>query len=407
MIRKLKFRFVLLASVSLFVLLSLVVAGMNLINYRSVVRDADELLALLSENRGSFPAPGDKDGRLPPHLSPEVPYESRYFSVELSADGTVLKSDTSRVTSIDRGTAAVYAETVMQAGAERGFANQYRFLRTEEGAAVRITFLDRGRQLDAFERFLAASILMALVGFSLVVLVIFFLSGRILRPIAESYEKQKRFITDAGHEIKTPLTVIRANADLLEIEHGENESIGEIRAQTNRLTELTNDLTLLARMEESEHRLQKIEFPISEVVGDAAAAFTALAEVQKKVLDLRIAPMLSFTGNARSVERLVGLLLDNALKYSPAGSTVSLTLAGHPHAIVLTVTNETVTPLDGVSPDRVFDRFYRADPSRNSETGGHGIGLSVAKAIVTAHGGKIRAACPESHRFTVTAIFPR
>lgn len=412
MIRKLKIKFILLSMTSLFVLLTILVAGMNFINYTAVIRDADEILSLLSQNHGAFPAePGNPSflpgNRLPLHMSPELPYESRYFSVLLQEDGGVLYADTSKIASVDPETAVEYALTVLYQEKNRGFTDGYRFLRTAEDDIVRITFLNCNSRLDSFRTFLCASILIAAIGFAAVFFVICFFAGRIIRPIAESYEKQKRFITDAGHEIKTPLTIINANVDLLEMEIEENESLADIRQQTSRLAALTNDLVYLARMEEAEHTLPMIESPISEIVRETAEPFRVPAQADGKTLRLEISPLLSVRGNDKAIRQLVSVLLDNALKYSPTGGEIALTLTGQGRQVVLTVRNTVASPIDPKTLDRVFDRFYRTDPSRNSSLGGHGIGLSVAKAIVSAHSGRIAASASEDGMtFCITVWFP-
>ncbi|MBO5271071.1 MAG: HAMP domain-containing histidine kinase [Clostridia bacterium] len=408
MIRRLKIRFIVLSMVSLFALLAVIVTGMTLLNYRTVTAEADEILTLLSRNHGKFPGTtgGAPEDRLPPHLSPELPHEARYFSVLIADNGDVVQVDLARISSVDKETAILYAKSAMNDTRDSAFLDRFRFAKNTEGAGVRLTFLDCGRQLDAFRNFFFTSITMAFVGLIIVFFVIFFCAGRILRPIAESYEKQKRFITDAGHEIKTPLTVIRANTDLLEMEIGENESLTEIRTQSARLTDLTNDLVLLSRMEESAQTMPMIEFPLSEIVEDTLSGFRAIAEIEGKTIETDIEPMCSMSGNARAIERLLILLTDNALKYSPNGTTVHVALKQSTHLVSLSIGNQTCEPIDPSTLEHVFDRFYRADPSRNSDTGGHGIGLSVAKAIVDAHGGKIRATAPSPETFLITASFP-
>lgn len=409
MIRKLKAKFIALAMTALFALLAVIVVGMNLINYNAVVSEADATLELLSQNKGSFPAMGDdKNDRLPHGISPELPYESRYFSALLNQDGEVMFTETSKITSVNADSATEYAQAVIARGSSRGFIDQFRFVCRTETSGTRIIFLDCGRKLDSFHTFLYASMGMALAGLVIVFFVIFFFAGRIIRPIAESYEKQKRFITEAGHEIKTPLTIINANVDLLEMEFGEgNECLEDIQLQTQRLTTLTNDLVLLSRMEEAENSIQTIDFPISEVVSDAALPFRALAHAQGKGLTCRIQPTLTMNGDAKSIQQLVSILMDNAMKYSASGSEISLNLEKNAKNICLTVTNVTEIPIPPDSLPHLFDRFYRADASRNSETGGHGIGLSVAKAIVTAHGGKIQAHTPEEGLFRITVTLPQ
>lgn len=409
MIKRLKIKFICLAMTSLFILLAAVVAGMNVINFHSVVTEADETLMFLSQNKGMFPQleDGKEEGRggMPPHMSPETPYESRYFSVVMDKSGTVIQTDTSKIISVDADTAKKYAETVMGSSDESGFAERFRYVRSVEESEIRITFLDCGRTLDSFYSFLWVSIGMALLGFAVIFVVIVFFADRMIRPVAESYEKQKRFITDAGHEIKTPLTIINANVDILEMDMGDNECLHDIRQQTERLTLLTNELVYLTRMEEAQDNLQKIELPVSDIVYETVISFKALAQIQEKELVYNIQPMLSMEGDQKAIQQLISILMDNALKYSPQGSRIEVNLVKQGRTCRLDVSNITEDPMDKEEITRVFDRFYRADRSRNSETGGHGIGLSAAKAIVTAHGGKIQAWMQDETVFHITVTF--
>ncbi len=412
MIRKLKLRFIALSMTALAVLLLLIVAGMNLISYRALVSEADETLSILAQNEGRFPEAnmdvffGVPPWEPPPGLSPELPYESRYFSVLLNDAGDILLTDTSHIASVDAETAIGYARQVVSRGDTQGFLGLFRFTSYRDGEAIRIIFLDCSRTLDSFRTFLYASLTMTLLGIMAVFFVIFFFAGKIIRPIAESYEKQKRFITDASHEIKTPLTIIGANADILEMELGENESLSDILQQTRRLKALTDDLVTLARMEESEDAMQKIVFPLSEVAAEAAQPYHRLAAQQDKTFACRIQPLLSVNGNDAAIARLISILLDNAFKYSPPEGTVTLDLEQQNKTVYLSVSNHTAAPVNPESLPRIFDRFYRTDESRNSETGGHGIGLSIARAIVNAHGGKIKALAPDGHTFQITAALP-
>lgn len=407
MIRKLKIRFVALAMISLFALLVIIVSGMNLINYNSVIREADTVLSVLSQNKGVFPEFGSgPNSHLPHNLSPETPYESRYFSVFLDGNLSVINIDTSKISSVDKETAADYAQSVVESGKTSGFLGEFRYVRLQEPNGYRIIFLDCGRKFDSFRSFLLASCGMSAGGLLVVFFVILGFAGKIIKPISESYRKQKRFITDAGHEIKTPLTIINANVDLLQSEVGENESLTDIEQQTKRLRSLTDDLVMLAHMEESEHKLEKIEFPLSEVVAETAQPFRNLALLQGKEFTCEIPPLLTLNGNDKSIRQLVNILLDNALKYSPSGGTVSLALEKQSRAVQLSVFNTTGQEIRQDQLAHVFERFYRTDGSRNSETGGHGIGLSVAQAIVTAHGGKIQASSRDGHSFRITAVFP-
>lgn len=408
MIKKLRLKFILLSMSAFLLVLVVIIACINIVNFNAVLREADELLAVLSENKGMFPGePGNKEEHLPPGMSPEIPYETRYFSVILDArTGALIQADTSRIVSVDTSEAIAYARAAMDKGNARGFSGSFRYAIRTENALVRITFLDCGRRLDAFGSFLLASVGISLIGYVLVFILIAFFSRRVIRPISESFEKQKRFITDAGHEIKTPLTIISADTDVLEMEAGENEWLEDIRKQTKRLAALTNELVMLSRMEETETSLQMIDFSFSDAVSEAAMSFQALAQTQEKVFQCRIQPLLTLRGDEKAIQQLVSILLDNALKYSPANGTVSLTAEKQNRSLRLAVYNTTEAFLPKESLPLLFDRFYRTDPSRNSQTGGYGIGLSVAKAIVTAHNGKIQAASEDGYSLRITAIFP-
>ena len=406
MIRKLRRKLILLSMSALLLVLSVIIIGANAVNFYSVVRDADGLLTILSENKGAFPRnQGEGRGnRLPPDMSLEVPYETRYFTVLFSSDGSLIQVNTSRIVAVDQTEAVSMAKSVL--GNEKGFVGDFRyFVKAGEGT-VRLIFLDCGRKLDSCRRFLLASVGISLAGFLVVFLLIAVFSKRIIRPVSESYEKQKRFITDAGHELKTPLTIISADADVLAMDLGENEWLEDIRKQVERLTVLTKGLVTLSRMEEAGETMPMIVFPFSDVVSEAAASFQAPAQTQKKPLALSIQPMLSLKGNEKAIEQLVGILLDNALKYSPEGSTIYLSAFKQGKTVVLAVTNETLAPITKEELPLLFERFYRMDPSRSSQTSGYGIGLSLAKAIVTAHSGKLQAQSKEKSSLTVMASFP-
>ena len=407
MIRKLKVKFTMLAMTAIGILLVIIVTAMNVANYNDVVKEADGILSILMQNKGAFPDfAGNGETFLPPNMSPEIPFESRYFSVVLDSDYSVIDTETSRIHSVDKTEAIQFAEKAINKKDLKGFIGDYRYATKLEYNGYRIVFLDCGRKLDAYNSFLYTSILMAIGGLVVAFFFIFFFVRRIIKPIAESYNKQKRFITDAGHEIRTPLTIINANLDLLEAELGENESISDIASQTERLRTLTNDLVMLARMEEAEDTMPKIEFPISEVVAEAVAPFKNVAIQQDKEFVCNVQPMLTLKGNDKAVVQLVNILMDNALKYSPAGGTVTFNLTKQNRNIYIHTFNTTETRIEKHQTEQVFERFYRSDASRNSETGGSGIGLSVAQAIVNAHGGKIHAWTQDGYSFQISAAFP-
>jgi signal transduction histidine kinase len=425
MIRKLRKKFIAAAIAAVFLVLLLLIGSINLINYRSLTAEADETLQILAANNGSFPGQMFRAQDRPPEMQTpppgeqqrepfdtkrggnrELAYQSRYFTATFTEDGTVSAIDLDNLASLTEEEAGTLAESIFDTGKEKGFTGEYRYCRTVCNGETMLLFLNCERELSTFRSFLYASVGISLAGILAVFLLLLLFSGRIVRPIAESYEKQKRFITDAGHELKTPITVIRADADVLQSElDEENEWITDIRRQTNRLTELTADLIYLSRMEEENAALRMQEFSLSELVEETAQSFQALALSKGRVFHSAVAPDLNMNGEEKALAKLVSVLLDNAMKYSPEEGSVELSLEQRGKSARLTVRN-TTAPMEKGNAERLFRRFAREDSSRNSESGGFGLGLAIAKAVTEAHKGRIRAESEDGLSLTVTAALP-
>lgn len=406
MIKKLRIKLVAVAMLSLLFVLFVIESIVGVLNYGKIIKDADRILNVLGQNSGSFPKKNLSDKMENKHfMSPEIPYESRYFSVLLSNDGTVVLADTGRVASIDAEEAVVYAKNVWENKSERGFVDNYRYLTCSVENGVRIIFLDCGRQLDNFQNLVITAVIVSLTGLFSVLILMIYLSSRIVKPFSDNYEKQKRFITDAGHELKTPLTIIDADTEVLEMDFGENEWLKDIRSQTKRLADLTNAMIFLSRMEEGLKNEIAAEFSLSDMAEDMVSAFQAPAKVNEKVLTANIAPMIFMKGDEKAVCSLLTILLDNAIKYSDEKGNISLSLEKQKNRICLTVFNSS----EHISKEQLshlFDRFYRTDDSRNSQTGGYGLGLSIAAATVAAHKGKIIAETKDEKSLKITVTFP-
>lgn len=433
---------------SVTLVLVMLIGVINIFNYRLVVRNADGILAMLTDGGGRFPGlnsrteqpdtnsdsarNGSRDRRNirrndffmrvarslngeDDENSPEVRYESRFFSVTLSKDGQVTATRTDRISAVDSEDAAEMGKSIFKSGKERGFVGDYRFRKTvsPEDGSILIVFYDCGRSLSNVRSFLFISIGISLICLLLVYILITIFSKAVIRPAAEAYEKQKQFITDAGHELKTPLAIINADADVLEMELGEpeegqgNEWLEDIRKQTARLTELTGSLIYLAKTEEgTKDAFSFVDFPVSDVTIQEAESFKAPAQAAGKNLEMKITEGLVLHGDQKAYRQLVDIFLDNAIKYSTDGGTVLIKLKSSGKNIVLSCTNNTKEPVTKDNLKHVFDRFYRADASHNSDTGGYGIGLSIAKSIVEAHKGKISATSEDGSKFTMTAVIP-
>ena len=418
MIKKLRRKFIAISVLSVFLVLFVIMSAINILNYTRVVNDSDKVLNVLAENNGEFPK--HQNGfkhrskssdwlfdELSPDKSPELPYESRYFTVRLSHEGSVTSVDTGRIAAVDTDTAREYAEELWEKSGSSGFVSNYRYLRFDDCGDTVIIFLDCRSRMDSFRSFLIYSVAVSLAGMVAVAGLVLLLSKMVMKPVQESYEKQKSFITDAGHEIKTPLTIIDADATILEMDCGEdNEWISDIHSQVKRLSALTKDLIYLSRMEEESPRVQMLDFPLSDVIIETAQSFQSLAKVQQKEFIVDVEPMLNLCGDEKAITQLVSILLDNALKYSDQNGTISLKAYSKGRNVCIEVFN-TAENVDTSQLGRLFDRFYRADKSRNSQTGGYGIGLSIAKAVAEAHRGRISAASADGKSLTITAVLGR
>ena len=442
MIKKLRLKFIFISMLSITIVMVLLIGAINIMNYRSVVNGADKILAMLNDGGGRFPGMGrntDPNSSRSPRRSsrnesdfirrmtrsisgedsensPELRYESRFFSVTLNLKGEVKSTRTDRISAVDSETAAEMAKEIYNSGKVVGFSGDYRFRKTvnTKNDTILFIFYDCGRSLSNVRSFLFISILISFIFLLLVYALITLFSRAAIMPAAEAYEKQRQFITDAGHELKTPLAIINADADVLEMELGgdgeeetSNEWLTDIRKQTARLTELTGNLIYLAKTEEgTREAFTFVDFPVSDVIAQEAESFKGPAQAAGKNIDIKIEENLSMNGDQKAIRQLVDIFLDNAIKYSPEGTTISVKLRKTGRYVGLSVTNSTITPVTKEHIKHMFDRFYRTDESRNSDTGGYGIGLSIAKSIVEIHKGKISANSQDGSKLTMSAVMP-
>ena len=398
MIYKLQRRLTLICTVSVLSVVTLVFGAILALNISSLNRNMDILADSVSEGGGRFPAifeGGYMPDRFPPQseqsfdfITPETPFATRHFTVLYDGSGDVVKIFTESIYSITEEQAVEYAENVRAGEQERGWISNYRYkvFSTEYGSGV--VFVDGSMNRSAMMQSLiiAGAVLFACAALALVLILL--LSKKAVKPIAESYEKQKQFITDANHELKTPLTLILANLDIAESELGQNEWLDDIRSEGHRMTDLVNQLVALSRMDEESHALNFTHILLGKMVADTVSEFEPLAASRGKRICSRIDTDIVCLGDEALLRRLVGILMDNAIKYCDQSGEIVVALHRH-RRIVLTVEN-TYAAVGELELNRLFDRFYRADKARTFK-GGYGIGLSMAKAIVEKHKGEITA----------------
>lgn len=451
MVKKLRIRFITVAMLSVIFALTLLMVVINGANYRNVLTRSDWTLTVLANNNGTFPksffdkkkssetSTSDSDDpiilqrqhrRLVPKANSEsmgdvfqiqlnkkkntssTPFETRYFSVLVDSGKTIKEIDSSQILISDVDTLTRLeqkASRKLRNDGDCAFIGDFRCTRITSTSGTRYIFLDCSRSMDNFRAFRNVSILTSVIGTVLVFLLILFFSRNILRPVEESYEKQRRFITDAGHEIRTPLTIINADISVMEMtEEGaeQNEWLQDIKQQTDRLATLTNELVYLTRMEESQKNSTAMKYlDFTELAREVAKSFDARARVDHKKYQYEISDGIALKGDESALQKLISILLDNAFKYSSEEGEVRLAAWTRGRTLFLSVTNS----VDSFNPEELphlFDRFYRSESSRNTETGGHGIGLSIAQAVVRAHGGKIGAYTEGSASLRITATIP-
>lgn len=408
MIKQLQRRFVLIAMGSLLLVIMTIIGLVNGINYYQINQQADHLLNFLSEHDGEFPTM-DKEKLILYErmyrvvLNEESKFSTRYFTVKLDHAGQVWQIDTSNIAAISDAAAEEYAMAVMENRVLGRHNGIYKYLIEEKPYGTFIAFVDCSMQVRMHMEFLWISLAVALFSLLVMFMLVYAFSNRAIQPVIDSMERQKQFITDAGHEIKTPLAIISANTEVLELVEGSNEWTTSIRNQTKRLTGLVEDLLSLAKVEEQSEQHPFMVFSLSDTVEESGEQFIPMAEQQEKTLVLDIHPNLQYNGNEQEIYRLVMILTDNAVKYANPGGQIKITLkpAGKHHRLEVYNTCNEISQKD---LSHLFDRFYRADNSRSRETGGYGIGLSLAKAIVERHKAKIQVTCEDNRSITFTVI---
>ncbi|MBQ8431259.1 MAG: HAMP domain-containing histidine kinase [Clostridia bacterium] len=400
MIYRLQRRFVLISTVSVLTVILLVFATIVSLTAISMNRNLDVLADTVFAGGGRFPPSFDgghtKEEKEPPpkkqkefdFITPETPFSTRHFTVSFDAEGNVTRTHTDSIYSITKESAVDYARRALKNGDNGGWISHYRYKIFSADAEQTVVFIDGSTSRSALWQTATISGLVLLGCAALVLLLILLLSRRAVTPIAESYEKQKQFITDANHELKTPLTLILANLDIAESELGKNEWLDDIRTEGQRMAALVHQLVALSRMDEDRQHLQSARLSLSDAVSDAASAFRTLAERRGLTLTLAVEPGVEVTGDEELLRRLLSILLDNAVKYCDDGGEITVTLKKK-RRVLLTVEN-TYREVGELELHRLFDRFYRADKAR-TYAGGYGIGLSLAKAIVQKHRGEILA----------------
>ncbi len=286
---------------------------------------------------------------------------------------------------LDEATAQSYISAILKEDVSSGMIDkQYQFYQMNKSNGTIMVFTDKSAELDVLSKLIRTTILIGVISLIVLAAAAFFLSRQVMKPLKSAFEKQKQFISDASHELKTPLTVISANADVLSGEIGDNKWLMYIKSQTDRMNVLVNDLLNLTRLENNTSDFIKTDFDLSKAIVNTALPFECQAFETNKQFDVDVEEGLSLNGSERHIKQMAAIFIDNALKYSGEGGKVKVTLKKQGERKVLTVFN-TGSGVKAGEEEKIFERFYRSDESRNRSTGGYGLGLAIAKSIIDKH----------------------
>ncbi len=407
MLRQLKIRFIVLAMVSMTMTLIIAFTAVNITLRSRITKKTDEIIEILYENGGSFPIFSfpeiDSENEKKQRFHDETPFQTRYYIAYTNQETSqIFNADYSHIAIMKIETIKDQIEKIKNGKCDHGYMDNYRFARYPTDDGFMIIGVDCQDDLSTLDTLLAITLVTISSCVVIVLLLLIVFSKYVIKPFEENREKQRRFITDAGHELKTPIAIIRSNTEVMEMIDGENKWLKNIKNQTDRMNKLVKGLIELSKMDEqtlSEKEKQKIIF--SEIVYNSVESFKVPAEAKGISVSADIAPNISVMGDLEDIVRLVGILLDNAIKYTDDRKKLDIKLSSKSKKAVLVISN-TCKGLDKSSVPKFFDRFYRSDSSRNSESGGYGIGLSMALMIVQNHKGKISVNYSEDERVVFT-----
>ena len=325
-----------------------------------------------------------------------------FFIVMADSSGKFLAKANNEELTAD--TAQKYITKILDSGSETGTLNNFQFYRQEKDNGTLLVFTDKTAEINMLNKLIRTTIIIGVCSFILLTAAAYFLSRQIIKPLKTAFEKQKQFVSDASHELKTPVTVISANADVLAGEIGENKWLAYIKSQTERMNVLVNDLLNLTRLENNTSSdFIRTDFDLSKAIVNTALPFECQAFESSKNFVVQVEDNIMINGSEKHIKQMAAIFIDNALKYSKEGGTVRVSLETQGDKKVFSVYN-TGQGVKEEDKDKIFERFYRSDESRNRATGGYGLGLAIAKSIIDKHKFKVHVENDEGHSicFVVT-----
>lgn len=401
MIRLLQKRFIAISIATFTLVVTLVFTFINYLNYYNITVRNEEILNKIQNNPAIIDQLIINNNR--GVLSSDQYFYNGFIIFKLDKENQIINGHSINTKLEPEIAKRLVKDLIKNPNKDKGYIDNYKYGYVYRDSNRYLVLIDTDKEFLLFYQFAKNSILVGLT--IIIVASVFFiiLAKKVVRPIEINYIKQKQFITDASHELKTPLTIISSNADVLEMEIGNSKWLSNIHSQIDRLTNLINSLVAFSRAEESES-LNKTTFSLSELFESRVEDFSELANFKNKKIISNIQKDISYNGDSQTIMQVIDILLDNAIKYADENSIIEANLTKNKKDLYLTVKNDAKDIAKG-NLNIIFDRFYRLDESRNSKIKGYGIGLALAKLIVEKHKSSIKAFSPEDGEFVIEIKF--
>lgn len=315
---------------------------------------------------------------------------STFYTVAVSCDGDILEIKNEPPTVHTDDDLKELAQSIIKKNEQTGVRDHLIFCQTDKGGYTLVTFMDNTVISESAMMLFRYTLIFGGAALVIFFFLSVFLAGKIVKPLEESYQRQKQFISDAGHELKTPISVVSANTELLSREIGDNQWLQNIQYENGRMGVLVGQLLDLARTENVTPQMERIDF--SRLVTGEALPFESVAFEKGLALSNSISDNVAVEGSRTQLKQIVSILLDNAIRHSKQPGEVRLSLTKEHGLARLSVINKG-DEIPARQREQIFERFYRADTARGSEDRHYGLGLAIAKAIADSHKGRIEVRC--------------
>jgi signal transduction histidine kinase len=398
------------AMLSFLIILIIAVAGIWLFSYQRIEQNTDSFIASRLEPREEKEEKEERTPRFRQEATPAMfgytpgrrNIPSGFYEITFTADGELDNISKFGISEDASADVQAYVQDVVKKDTEKGKIGSYKFgiRRNEDGSGV-IVLVDNSIQLHMLYDMLKNAGLVGLGILLLLIIVLFPVSNRMADVFVRNTEQQRQFITDAGHDLKTPVAIARANLDVLELREGKNKWSDNIRAQVDRMEHLVQDLIMMARLDEGKNEETVQEIELSTLADEIWQEYQPSMKQKQIHGDLKLQETAPFRGSGSLIRRLFCLLMDNAVQYTPEEGSIRLSVKPDKKRTRIILANS-VTQLPSEKPEKLTERFVRGDSARTQKSGGSGIGLAAARRIAEKHHGKLVIDYPDEHTFRVT-----